>query len=387
MDSSSSSYFKIVLFGLISLLGDVIYEGARSILPSYLSYLGAGALLIGMIFGLGEVLNVSLRLFSGVYIDRVGAYWQMFILGYILIISIPLISITPILFVVIILILLERVAKALRTPARDTLLSVISRDIGAGKAFGIHELLDQIGAIIGPFFMGLILLIGFSYSFAFSLFYIPFLLLLFLVFYTYSILRDEFSRVFGVSVGIQSVRGLFSGISSSFKLYSIAVMLNTMGIFHWSLILYKVGIYTTPWFTALVYVGIMAVDAVFAFVAGYLYDIYGKPVLLFPFILSALVGVFALYGGYIEILISGILFGIVYGMQESVYRAVVPEYVGLDKRGTAYGLFNFTYGVGLLLSGLIYGFYLENNMVLGGIIYTLVIQVVAIYMLIRSFSK
>ncbi|GIW48824.1 MAG: hypothetical protein KatS3mg079_300 [Caloramator sp.] len=52
----------IILFGIISALGDVTYEGARSVYGTYLASLGATATIIGFITGLGEFLGYTFRL-------------------------------------------------------------------------------------------------------------------------------------------------------------------------------------------------------------------------------------------------------------------------------------------------------------------------------------
>jgi MFS family permease len=53
------------------------------------------------------------------------------------------------------------------------------------------------------------------------------------------------------------------------------------------------------------------------------------------------------------------LWGIGMGAQESIMRAVIPEMVAADRRGTAYGFFNSGYGIawflGSALMGYLYG--------------------------------
>jgi len=60
--------------------------------------------------------------------------------------------------IVAILIILERIGKGVRTPARDTIASHASKQIGSGYTFGIAEFIDQIGAVIGPLIFPLCLL-------------------------------------------------------------------------------------------------------------------------------------------------------------------------------------------------------------------------------------
>ena len=124
----------IVAFGFISLFGDIIYEGARSAIPTYLEILAAPAFVVGFAMGLGEFLGYGLRLISGYIADTTRAYWALTITGYALIISIPLLALTTDWRIAIFLVIIERTAKAIRTPARDTLISVTTKGVGRGKA-------------------------------------------------------------------------------------------------------------------------------------------------------------------------------------------------------------------------------------------------------------
>ncbi len=378
------AYKAIILFGSVSLAGDIIYEGARGITPSFLELLGASAFIVGITFGLSEFINFTLRLISGVIADKTRSYWQLYAIGYLLIISIPLIGFTRILWLVIILILIERTAKAFRSPARDTLLSIISKEVGAGKTFGLHELMDQIGATIGPAFLGIILLITSNYTLAFSSLFIPYVALLILVINIFSKLKNKTEKILGETTSSQSsLKELITEMPLSFKIYTLAVTINTVGLLHWSLILYRTTIITSGWIAAFLYTLIQATDAASAPLSGYLYDKYGKIVLTIPFILSIIPTILTLLGGFEKLILAGIFFGIVYGMQESIYRAAVSDLVPLDKRGTAYGIFNAFYGLGLLLSGAVYGWIIQVNLTYVGILYGVIIQVIALCLLIK----
>jgi len=367
-------------------MGDIIYEGARGITPTYLGFLGASALLVGLIFSLGEFISIALRLVSGVLVDITRSYWLFFFLGYGLIISIPLIGFFNTWIVVAILILVERFAKALRTPARDTLLSIASKGVGTGKAFGLHELLDQVGAVTGPLFLGLILLwSGNNYGLAYTTLFIPYIILVLFVISVYFILGSR-TREMVEKVKKVSVKASFSELPTSFKIYSLAVALNTLGLIHWSLILYQTSEYVYAWISAFLYVLIQLVDAVAAPFSGYLYDRYGLKILIIPFIISVFPTLFGLLGGWIYLIISGIFYGFVYGMQQSIYRAAVSDLVSIEYRGTAYGIFNTLYGVGLLLSGVIYGYFISYNILSIGIVFSIVLEVVATLILYKAIS-
>jgi hypothetical protein len=168
----------IILMGIVSLLGDVVYEGARGVTGPYLALLGASATMVGLIGGLGEFIGYALRLFSGFIADRTKAYWLFTFIGYGLLIAIPLLAFTNSWQVAALLIVLERVGKAFRSPARDTILSYATKEVGRGFGFGLHEALDQIGAIIGPLIFSVILFAGGNYRTGFSVLWIPALMVI-----------------------------------------------------------------------------------------------------------------------------------------------------------------------------------------------------------------
>src|SRR3954466_5493250 len=91
-----SPWRSVVGFGVVSLAADMVYEGARSVTGPLLASLGASALLVGLVTGLGEALALILRLPSGTRVDHSGNYWGMAIGGYALTaICVPALALTP----------------------------------------------------------------------------------------------------------------------------------------------------------------------------------------------------------------------------------------------------------------------------------------------------
>src|SRR4051794_6924922 len=157
----------VVGFGVVSALADVVYEGARSVIGPYLGSLGASALTVGVITGAGEAAALVLRLFTGRLSDRTGRPWPQTIVGYALTaVCVPLVALTGNLLAAGLLYNGERVGKAVRTPARDTMLAHASAEMGRGYAFGLHEALDQIGAMTGPLLIAGVLALGGDYRLA-----------------------------------------------------------------------------------------------------------------------------------------------------------------------------------------------------------------------------
>jgi len=385
--SRKNAYFAILLLGIVSLMGDVVYEGSRGIVPSYLGLLGATEVIVGLIGGLGDFLGNAMRLVSGFLADTTRAYWLFIFLGYGLIVSIPFLGLSVGLEIAIILVLLERLGKAFRSPSRDTVLSIVGKDVGAGKAFGVHELLDQVGGILGPLIVTALMFYSNNYNFAFSFLFLPFLMLLAALAYTYKKIGSKTAII-----EPQKMKGKREKLAKPFYVYTIAVLLNTVGLITYALILYKASKILQPtqqWIVPLIYLLIQGVDAPTAFIAGYAYDKFGVKILVVPFTLSLFPSLLTIISAELTLIIAAAaVFGLVLGMQESVYRAAVSELTPISSRGTAYGIFNTAYGVGFLISGSIYGLMMELKLPLITVmLYVLTTQFTAIAALLSAQSK
>lgn len=163
----------VLTFGVVSMLADVVYEGARSITGPYLATVGATAVMVGFITGFGEAVALVLRLGTGPLADRTRKYWPLTIAGYALtVIAVPLLALASSLWQASALVIMERFGKAVRTPARDTMLAHAGADMGRGKAFAIHEALDQSGALLGPLLVGLMIAVS-GYQLGFGVLAVP----------------------------------------------------------------------------------------------------------------------------------------------------------------------------------------------------------------------
>ncbi|MEM1581952.1 MAG: MFS transporter [Candidatus Bathyarchaeia archaeon] len=391
MSSIKSTYAAILLLGVVSLMGDIVYEGSRGLVTPYLRFLGASAFAIAFAGRFGEFLGYALRLVSGKLADTTRAYWFFMFLGYGLISSIPLLGITGIWWIAVILVLLERIGKAIRSPSRDAVLSIVSKGVGAGKAFGIHELLDQVGAILGPLIVaGLMFYTSNNYSLTFVCLSLPFIMLLATLAYTYR--KIDWRKT--TKPEAESEKSEKEGkLGKPFYIYTFAVLLNTIGLIPFEIILYKATEILEPteqlWIVPLIYTLIQGVDAPTALIAGFAYDRFKIRVLLLPFILSIIPTLFAMTNANLVMLsAAAVFFGLVLGMQESIYRAAVSGFAPISSRGTAYGIFNTAYGIGMLASGAIYGLMVQLNAPYAIVIpYAIATQVAAIILLLNTYPK
>jgi hypothetical protein len=177
--SQSAALRFVVLLGVVSLLADITYEGARSLSGPYLNLLGASATVVGITAGFGEFIGYALRLVSGWLTDRTQKYWALTILGYAVnLLAVPLLALAGSWEIAVGLLIAERLGKAIRTPARDVMLSNAAGRLGRGWGFGLHEALDQIGGVSGPLLMAAALYARTDYRTAFGLLLIPALLAL-----------------------------------------------------------------------------------------------------------------------------------------------------------------------------------------------------------------
>ena len=256
----------VVTVGIMSFFADFAYEGSRSITGQYLGLLGAGAFAISVISGTGEFLGYGLRLFSGRGADRTGRYWPITIGGYVLQMSVvPLLALAGNWQVAALLIILERVGKATRNPPRDAMLSHAARDIGYGRAFGVHEALDQFGAMFGPLLVALVLAVTHhDYKIAFASLAVPAVIMLSLL----AVARVIYPRPQDLAAGPAQVTT--TGLPRVFWLYLAAAALAGAGFADFPLISYhfaRAGIVSAP-LIPVFYAAAMAVSGTGSLVLG-----------------------------------------------------------------------------------------------------------------------
>lgn len=358
----------MLLFGFVSLLGDVVYEAARSINGQYLQILGANATLIGLIVGFGEFFGYALRLLSGYFSDKSKAYWFFTIFGYALLISIPLLSLAGIWQIAAILIISERIGKAIRTPARDTLISNAAKTLGTGIGFGIHEFFDQIGALLGPLLIAFLFLSSaenskLEYKNAYSLLWLPFILLMMILIATFFIYKNlQKNKEFYIKSKDKNSKKF----SKIFFYYLTFTFLTTLGFINFAIFGYhfKVKNFLSDAEIPLLYSIAMIVDAFTALSIGKFYDFLkekmknekaGLLTLIFIPLLTLLIPLLIFSEDIKFILFGVILWGIILGTHETIMKAAIADISSIEKRGTAYGIFTTIYGIATLLSGIITG--------------------------------
>jgi MFS family permease len=357
---AAAAWKFIILVGLVSLFSDMTYEGARSISGPFLGQLKATALVVGVVAGLGEFLGYALRLGSGYLADRTGKYWPLTIGGYALnLLAVPCLALAGSWEIAALLLLLERLGKSVRTPARDAMLSHAATRVGRGWGFGFHEAMDQIGAVLGPLLVAAIIYLKGGYRGGFAALLLPALLAL-AVLGLCARLYPEPRHLEESSPHLET-----AGFRGPYWLYIVAAGLIAAGYADFPLIAYhfgKIGVAAPGWIP-LFYAVAMGVDAVAALVLGRLYDRLGLGFLAVIPLLSVFFAPLVFLGGFNWALAGMVLWGIGMGAQESLIKAALAEMVPKERRATGYGIFYAGFGLFWLLGSALMGFLYEVSLI------------------------
>jgi MFS family permease len=365
----------VLMVGVMSFFADFTYEGSRSIIGPYLGTLGAGALAIAVVTGAGEFLGYGLRLFSGRGADRTGRYWPITIAGYVLQMSVvPLLALAGSWPVAALLIIAERVGKATRNPPRDAMLSHAAGEMGYGWGFGVHEALDQFGAMFGPLLVALILAVTHhDYKIAFASLAVPGAITLTLVL----VARTFYPRPHELSAGPAEVTT--SGLPGVFWVYLAGAALVAAGFADFPVIAYHfaragtVSASLVPVFYAVA----MAVSGVGSLIFGRMFDRSGISVLVPLTVVAAAYAPLVFLGGFWASLVGVSLWGLGMGVHESIIPAAVAPMVSSGHRASAYGLFTGVYGTAWMLGSIAIGALFSVSLAAVAI-FAVVIQLAAI---------
>ena len=364
----SRAMLFIILFGIVSLFSDMTHEGASSIRGAYLALLGASAGTIGFISGLGELVGYSMRYVFGKITDKTRKYWPMVIFGYVLdILAVPALALVGDKgwIAASILLVIQRMGKAIKKPAKDTIMSFAASQEGVGKSFGIQEMLDQIGAFLGPFFLYLVMLFKTEgstfeiYRTCFAFLAIPGFITILLLIFT----KNKFPNP--ESFEPESKKEDAFVMKKSFVYYIVGISLFAFGFMDYALIIMHIskslaGLSLISEETLpLLYAGAMLVDAIAALIFGHIYDKKGVKALVISTLISAPFSLF-IFGIKSEwaILFGLVLWGVGMGAQESILKAAVTSMVPKKNRASGYGIFECSFGIfwflGSWLLGVLY---------------------------------
>src|SRR5215212_6441113 len=328
----------VLWLGVVSLLVDLVYEGARSITGPFLASLGASALTVGLVTGAGEAAALGFRLFSGPAADRSGRYWRWMVVGYALTaVGVPLMALAPALGAAgltfgVAMVLLERTGKAVRSPAKSVLLAVAARNVGRGRGFGVHKALDQTGAFLGPLLVAAVVVLTSHQWAGLLVLAVPGAAALGVLAWMHRYVGDPHHEPVAADAQLD-------GLPSSFYVYAVACALTTIGLMTFGVISFHlvqehlVATAVVP----VVYAAAMGAEALASLGTGFAYDRVGGGTLLLLPVLVAGVPVLVFTD---RVAVAGVLlWGAATGVQDSTVKALVADLVPATRLATAYGVF------------------------------------------------
>jgi MFS family permease len=366
--------------GVVALFGDMTYEGARGLLGPYLALLGASAAAVGFAAGLGEFLGYALRLLTGWLGDRTRAYWPLVIAGYAVnLVAVPGLALVGSWQAAAALLVLERIGKAVRSPARSTLVSYAANHAGVGKSFGLEEALDQIGAVSGPLLTAFVIWVVREqpvvarYRIAFVVLLLPVVFNLGCVLFA----RREYPRPDAFE---PIERRDHPHMGSLFRWYVAAAMLMALGFADWALVAFhaaRTGMFDIG-SLPLLYAGAMGIDAIAALAFGTWFDRFGLSVLALSVLISALFAPLVFLFPSRPVLVAGaVCWAIGMGAQDSVFKAAIAQLVPKEQRGRAYGVFFALFGLAWWLGSTAMGLLYERS-IIALVVFSVVTQLAAV---------
>lgn len=322
-------------------------DGYYSVVGTYLGSLGATAALITIITGIAGLVTYTPRLASGWYCDHTHHYWRMMAAGLLInFIAVPMLALASHWDLAFGLIIFQRVGQALRAPARDSIISHAAKGMGGvGRAFGLHEAMSDVGSMIGPIIVALILQGNMGYGAAFSIMIIPATLALVILLLS----RRWYPYPMGLEALCAPAREtkVKGKLPRPFWIYLVAVGLLAAAFIDFPLISYHLSAddHLQEFWIPVLYAVAMGLDALSALVLGHYFDRLG---------MKAIVGVFALSAFFVPLVFSTdmtmmilgiVLWGVGQGAMGSILRGAVSELVPADRRGAGFGVFSTTFGI------------------------------------------
>jgi len=391
----------VVVLGVVSLFTDTSSEMIYPLIPVFVSTLGSGAIILGIIEGIAETTASMLKLVSGIISDRVGKRKFFVVTGYMISSLIrPLTGIVSAAWQIVIIRMFDRVGKGLRIAPRDALIAASTSKEIRGKSYGFHRAMDHTGAVLGPVLAIVVLLMLFgvfrlnspetALRLTFLFAFIPGILAILTVSLK---VKEPDSRV----VRSGSFRLSLREFDKNFKMFLLTLFLFTLGNSSDAFLLFRVeesikasgtvvnivrniaplnkmissfgsseiqADVINILFLPLIWAFFHIIKVVFSTPLGALSDRIGrKKVINYGWAIYAVVytafSLLVFIPVKLQIPVTFLLFAVYalfYAFTEGTEKALVADMVTDEKRATAFGLFNFAIGLGALPASILFGF-------------------------------
>jgi MFS family permease len=383
---------NVLYLGLVSFFTDFSTEMILGVLPTYLvNNLGVSKAILGAIEGSSELTSYVFRMISGSLSDKIRKRKIFVLIGYGLsTISKPFFVVASSWYDAFIVRAMDRVGKGVRTAPRDALIADSVSESISGKAFGIHRTIDQMGAITGPL-VAFAILQTMDIQAVFLLSLIPgAIAVIILIFFVKEVAIKKLASsttIFG------NIRDLLKE-NKAFVMLTVITGIFSLGAFNFSFILLRASeLGVDQSFIPIVYAVINVTHTIIGIPVGILADKIGKEkVILISygiFAISSILMIVSINNMYYAYVLAG-MFGLYVGISETVQRAIIPKYVQMELRGTAYGLYSLVTGVCFFVSNITFGFIWDNYNISMAVAYSVSLSICAIigmFILIKNYSN
>ncbi len=343
---------NVVLLGMVSLFTDMSSQMVFPLLPLYLTgVLGAGAYVVGIVEGAAQASASLFKFVSGYWSDRLGRRKVFVLAGYTLCaVTKPLLAFANVWTTVLVVRVVERVGKGVRTAPRDCIVAESTDQRYRGRAYGFHRSMDGVGSMAGAM-IAYLLLQSLDYRDIFLLAMIPGILAVcFIIF-----VREEAQPVVERT---SSMTGSFRDLPSGLRRFILVASVFALGHFGYAFLLLKaVDVGMPDQGALLMYVIFYLVYTLCTVPAGVVSDKVGRrPVLMTGYLLFALLaGVSMVVTSATGVLGVFILYGVFFALIDGSQRAFVVDLAPPHLKATALGAFHAAVGLVALPGGMIAG--------------------------------
>jgi len=345
---------NIFMLGLVSLLTDLSSQMVFPLVPLFLiTVLGTGAYAVGIVEGAAETTASLLKVVSGYWSDKIKKRKPFLLFGYSLSsVTKPLFAFANVWSFVLLVRVVERIGKGLRTAPRDALVAESCDGRVRGKAYGFHRAMDGMGSILGAILAFLLLpILGYRNIFLFA--FLPGIIAVFVILFIKekkTVTRKETDRT--------SLKVSFKELPTSLRLFILVSSLFALGHFGYAFLLLRAkNIGLADETAILLYVLFYIVYTVFTVPSGMASDKIGrKPVLIIGYLLFAITSLGLIFTSNVHtILLLFVMYGVFYAMIDGVQRAFVVDLAPEHLKATALGTFHGAIGLVALPGGFIAG--------------------------------
>lgn len=345
---------NVKILGGVSLLNDIASEAIFPLLPSFLRALSPNArLYLGLIEGAADSVASILKLWSGGWSDRAGSRKGLVLIGYsVTTILRPLIAVIVAPWQLLIIRVGDRIGKGVRNSPRDALIADSIDPSMRGQAFGFHRAMDHLGAAIGP-----LLAAGFLWIWPeqlrmlFFLTILPGLLVVGLLMFG---LREPPAH----KSSLQPLQLTLRPFDRNFRLYLLSLIVFTLGNSSDAFLLVRAGELGVPtWQLPILWCVFHIAKSTGNLLLGRAVDRFGpRPFLFLGWLMYAAIYLaFALARTPGEVWLFFLCYALFYGLTEPAEKTLVANLVGAERKGLAFGWYNFAIGLAALPSSLIFG--------------------------------